>query len=330
VVCWFNPLVWLAARQMRRERERACDDRVLLHGAPASGYARDLLEIARSGMAPRRSAMAALALAHRTELEGRLVAILDERRRRAGVSPSAGTAMITMAAGFILPLATIRVVPTHRAAGVAARHTAPVIGTSAEISSGARTAGVRAADLSVASPVTRRSVTPAMIAIRDDLPAGGEAPVLALTPIIPPRAPFGHEGPASTLIAIARSAEAMTSDYEKAELLMEITAHLGARPDTAVLGAILHAAGTIHGDYEHRRVLSAALEVGVLPPAPLVALIRNARSISSDFEKASLLMQVGRSDALADDEVRRAYVEVARTITSSFELRRAMALVPER
>ena len=39
IVFWFDPLVWVAAHQMRVEREHACDDYVLRCGAVASTYA---------------------------------------------------------------------------------------------------------------------------------------------------------------------------------------------------------------------------------------------------------------------------------------------------
>lgn len=76
-VYWFNPLAWMAARQVRTERERACDDLVLAAGTRGSDYANQLLEIARvmrAGRFPAVLASATLAMAHRSQLEGRLMA----------------------------------------------------------------------------------------------------------------------------------------------------------------------------------------------------------------------------------------------------------------
>jgi beta-lactamase regulating signal transducer with metallopeptidase domain len=86
VVCalhWYNPLAWVAARNLRIERERACDDRVLLAGARASEYAEHLLTIARTLRTPGAAGAAALAMARPSHLEGRLLAVLDTRRQRA-------------------------------------------------------------------------------------------------------------------------------------------------------------------------------------------------------------------------------------------------------
>jgi beta-lactamase regulating signal transducer with metallopeptidase domain len=78
---WFDPLVWVAVRRMQLEREHACDDYVLRHGIQPSRYAADLLEMVQSLGTPShrtaQPAFAALAMARRSEFEGRMLSILD-------------------------------------------------------------------------------------------------------------------------------------------------------------------------------------------------------------------------------------------------------------
>src|SRR3954466_3682951 len=86
---WFNPLAWMAARHLRSERERACDDLVLAAGTRGSDYADQLLDIARvmnAGRFPAVLAGASLAMAKRSQLEGRLMAILDPSVTRRGLT----------------------------------------------------------------------------------------------------------------------------------------------------------------------------------------------------------------------------------------------------
>ena len=78
-IFWFNPLVWVTASECGASAENACDDYVLTHGTKPSDYATDLLELVRSidtddhrGVAP---AFAALAMARRSEFEGRMLSI---------------------------------------------------------------------------------------------------------------------------------------------------------------------------------------------------------------------------------------------------------------
>ena len=83
VVCalyWFNPLAWVAARQMRIERERACDDLVLNGGCKASDYAGHLVEIATAFR--RVPQGAGIAMARSSNLEQRVRAIVDSSRDR--------------------------------------------------------------------------------------------------------------------------------------------------------------------------------------------------------------------------------------------------------
>jgi hypothetical protein len=105
---WFNPLVWLAARQLRAERERACDDFVLEAGTRGSAYAAHLLEIARTmGSRMPAYARAGVSMAHRSQLEGRLMAILNPAiRRSAAQSTRAAAVAATLAVA--VPLAAVQ------------------------------------------------------------------------------------------------------------------------------------------------------------------------------------------------------------------------------
>ena len=121
---WFNPLVWLAVRAQRVERERACDDAVVHAGTSASSYADHLLEIARTYHEPRRSAIAAVAMARRSQLEGRLLPgrrLRTNRRTALAVtvtmtaltaSLAALTPSVGAATAHASPMATGPVVPT--------------------------------------------------------------------------------------------------------------------------------------------------------------------------------------------------------------------------
>src|SRR5262249_22655733 len=106
VVCslyWFNPLVWLAARRMCVERERACDDLVLAGGCKASDYATHLVEIARSFM--RVPQVAAIAMARSSNLESRVAAIVDASRRRCGPSALLVVTLCSVGLGFLAAVA---------------------------------------------------------------------------------------------------------------------------------------------------------------------------------------------------------------------------------
>jgi TonB family protein len=76
---WFHPLAWLAARQLRHQRERACDDAVLRHGIAAHDYAQHLVEMVRALGGKRVGAMA---MAEPSDLEERVRALLDGRCNR--------------------------------------------------------------------------------------------------------------------------------------------------------------------------------------------------------------------------------------------------------
>jgi beta-lactamase regulating signal transducer with metallopeptidase domain len=111
-VFWFNPLVWIANRRMQLEREHACDDYVIRHGTAPSMYAEELLSMVRSlGEPNHRSAQpafAALAMARRSEFEGRMLSILDPVLDRHPLSKSRTLVSGALALLLVVPLAALQ------------------------------------------------------------------------------------------------------------------------------------------------------------------------------------------------------------------------------
>jgi beta-lactamase regulating signal transducer with metallopeptidase domain len=164
-IFWFDPLIWLAAHKMRVEREHACDDYVLRDGTKPSLYAGELLDMVRSLGTPAHEraapAFAALAMARRSEFEGRMLSILDpalDRHtldRRSTFLTAAGVALL------ILPLAALRPFEQPRSTAAVSQTTAkkPIAQTSSSSSSSASSYNCDSADLNVRTYTTSTHIS---------------------------------------------------------------------------------------------------------------------------------------------------------------------------
>ncbi len=124
-IYWFNPLVWLALRQLRVERERACDDLVLNTGSPPSAYANHLLEIARAVRSTPLAAAAALPMAKPSQLERRLLAVLESGRNRSGLSARTMLIGSLVACAVLLPLSAVQLTAAAKAGPAPAEAASP-------------------------------------------------------------------------------------------------------------------------------------------------------------------------------------------------------------
>jgi beta-lactamase regulating signal transducer with metallopeptidase domain len=119
----------------------------------------------------------------------------------------------------------------------------------------------------------------------------------------------------------------ISSDFELTELL--IAAGNTLTFSTAEWDAYFQAFESVSSDFEHRRGLSVAADSN-LPPEILARLLRSSDRIGSSFELASLLLHVNDRYKL-EGEVRDAYLDAARQISSTYEKNRVLeALGKER
>ena len=338
---WFHPLAWLAVRRMRMEREHACDDFVLVAGARASRYADDLLGLARRLARPTAPAAAALAMARRSELEGRLLAILDPTAKRNAIRGARAAALTATMIALTMPIAAFspgaRIVTQTRAAASNVERTAVAA---------APESPVTRPDVALQGPATRPATpaAPATSVPAADSPMRITLDSLLGTPAtfagLPQRTPMigrvmaaplrlkGDTEPvnpvdAATLVEVSRAAKRMSSDYEKGQLLAQVAKRY-VRNDT-LRDAYLDAVFTMSSDVEKGKALTALLERDSIPASHTAKVLRAAKQMSSDQSRGAVLRKISLA-TFADTAVQQAYVDVISAMTSDTE--RSTAITP--
>ncbi len=118
-------------------------------------------------------------------------------------------------------------------------------------------------------------------------------------------------------------AYALSSDAEKGRVLARVAeSHL---QDATLIAPYLSAASTISSDSEHRRALTVLLD-RPLPASARAEVCRNARQISSDSERARLLIEFAERQAI-EGSVAGAYFRAVEGISSDSEKRRVLAVL---
>ena len=107
-IFWYHPLAWSLERAGRSECERACDDLVLAAGTKPSEYADHLLAIARAmpTFDPFRSVT--LAMSRKSQLEGRLLSILQPDVVRRALSGRGVAVACALAVAVVVPISALR------------------------------------------------------------------------------------------------------------------------------------------------------------------------------------------------------------------------------
>jgi beta-lactamase regulating signal transducer with metallopeptidase domain len=327
---WFHPLAWMAVRRMRQEREHACDDFVLAAGARASRYADDLLGLARRLTRPTAPAAAALAMARRSELEGRLLAILDPAIKRGSVEKGR-VGLLTMLLLFcVIPLSAFQ--PAARVTMASPTTGKPVVQVKALVPQSSVTP----------SPQKRQDAEPK--AAQDSSRSEMDALIARLDNVQPSltslsvRAPSLSRFRADTepvlqgqgqqpvdvamLVEVARAAKKMTSDYEKGQLLTAVAKRY-VRNDS-LRDAYLDAVFTMTSDYERSKALVLLLERDSIPSYSTAKVLRSAKGMTSDASRGIVLKSISPT-TFADTSVQRAYMEVITAMTSDFERSQAIS-----
>ena len=349
-VFWFHPLAWLAAARMRLERERACDDLVLVAGARPSRYAGDLLDLVQTLNGATAPAAAALAMARRTEIEGRLLSILDAAVRRgplgarriAGALAVAGMGVVSIAA--VRPVAaparaSIVVLPAVSALAVAPQATvAPPVLRATRVVGGeanyAALADIATVTATLASDASKRQVLfeigerygasdtlrHAFFATTNTIASSSERRRVLLALV------GTGSRDEQTMIEVARSAARIASDHDKGAVLRTV-AGLDLLTDPALRHEFFAAVATMASSTERTRVLLAVLGEararGRANPADHALIARlalaEATKLPSNSDKVRVLRAVVHGGWLNDATVAKDFNICLSTLGSGLD-----------
>jgi beta-lactamase regulating signal transducer with metallopeptidase domain len=307
---WYNPLVWVAARKLRQEREQACDDAVLALGARPTAYADHLLDIVRA-LGASQGPAAALAMARRSQFEGRMLAILDAAARRGAVSRRLLLGTTAAAALLLVPLAALRAAD---AGPPAAPLPAPVVS---------------------AAPAPPAPAPPAA-AVKPEAPVATPKPVAAALPAsVPPSvlAEAARDGRSDDeLLEVVRAARGIVSSAERRQVLVAVLRQPRVSP--VVVSAVMDATAGMNESSAVREVLNeATLRHSVSGAGVRDALLRAVRRISSAAEQRTVLVTLmtrqqlvpeclaevlGAVPSIASDEERRQVLVSAARLSASW------------
>ncbi len=126
---------------------------------------------------------------------------------------------------------------------------------------------------------------------------------------------------------LSLNSSALTSDYEKATLLIKILKN--NLTDKDVRTAFFATADTLTSDYERGRVLAVLLKRNDLGTETLMLALKSVSGMSSDYEKANVLIRASNTGA-TDASVRAAIIEAAHTLGSDHERGRVLTAVTKK
>jgi beta-lactamase regulating signal transducer with metallopeptidase domain len=296
---WFHPLVWVAAHRLRQERERACDDAVLEIGTRPAVYAEHLLTLVRSlGRAPAPAA--ALAMARRSQYEGRMRAILDAAAARGGTSRAARLATAGGALAAVLALAA-----------VAPADAAPVAEPDARADGGP----------DVAAPAEREMLEAPASAVTE--PRSGASDGLD---------PVAEAAPRDTararLVRALAAAGELGTDTEKRRAVLRVLADPAFASASDVPLVLLDVLRGMSSATDQRRILGSLWAVRQWDQSCLVTFLEHAGTLASDTERRRILASAAASQRLGDD-ARGAYLAAAQAIRDDGDRQAALAALPD-